>query len=57
MFKVPPKKFTRFLLKLHYVFPNESDFIDKVEFLYEDLHEIISRCDRIYHQTVKPFLD
>ena len=47
IFKVSPKWFTRFLLELHDVLPNQSDFVDKVEFFQEDLDEIISRCDRI----------
>ena len=49
IFKVAPKRFTRFLLELHDVHPNESDFVNRVEFLQEDLDEIISRCDRINH--------
>ena len=40
-FKVFSKRFGCFLLKLHYVFSNESDFIDRVEFLQEGLDEII----------------
>jgi len=47
MFKVPPKRFTWFLLKLHYILPNEGGFVDRVEFLQENLDEIISRRDRI----------
>ena len=44
-FKIPSKWFTRFLLKLHDVLPNESDFIDWIEFLQEDLDETIPGCD------------
>ena len=40
-FKVPPKRFTRFLLGLHDVFPNESGLVDWIEFLQEDLDETI----------------
>ena len=40
-FKVPPKRFTRFLFKLHDVFPNESGLVDWIEFLQEDLDETI----------------
>ena len=45
-FKVPPKRFTRFLLELHDVFPNESDLVNWIEFLQEDLDETIPECDR-----------
>ena len=38
-FKVPPKRFTRFLLELHDVFPNESVLMNWIEFLQEDLDE------------------
>ena len=44
--KVPPKWFTRFLFELHDVFPNESDLVDLIEFLQEDLDETIPGCDR-----------
>ena len=44
-FKVPPKRFTRFLLELH-VFPNESDLVNWIDFLQEDLDETIPGCDR-----------
>ena len=44
-FKVPPKRFTRFLLELHDVLPNESSLVNWVEFLQKDLDETISRCD------------
>jgi len=46
-----------FLLELHYVLPNEGDFMDMVEFLQENLDEIILRYDRICRQTIKSFLD
>ena len=42
-FKVPPKRFARFLLELHDVLPNESGLIDLIEFLQEDLDETIPR--------------
>ena len=45
VFKVPPKRFTRFLLELHDIFPNESGLVDWIEFLQEDLDETIPRCD------------
>ena len=38
-FKIPPKWFTRFLLELHDVLPNESGLINWIEFLQEDLDE------------------
>ena len=38
-FKVPPKWFTRFLLELHDVLPNESGLMNWIEFLQEDLDE------------------
>ena len=38
-FKVPPEWFTRFLLELHDCLPNESGFMDWIEFLQEDLNE------------------
>jgi len=38
-FKVPPELFTWFLLELHDSLPNESDFINWIEFLQEDLDE------------------
>ena len=44
-FKVPPKRFTRFLLELHDVFSNESGLVDWIEFLQEDLDETIPGCD------------
>ena len=40
-FKVPPKWFTRFLLELHDVLPNESGLMNWIEFLQEDLDETI----------------
>jgi len=46
VFKVPPKRFTRFLLELHNVLPNESDLVNWKEFLQEDLDETIQQCDR-----------
>ena len=46
-FKVPPKRFTNILLELHDILPNESDLVNKIEFLQESLDEIISRSDRI----------
>ena len=45
-FKVPPKRFTSFLLELDDIFSNESDLINWIEFLQEDLDKIISGCDR-----------
>jgi len=45
-FKVPPKWFTRFLLELHDVLPNESGLMNWIEFLQEDLDKIIPGCDR-----------
>ena len=44
MFKLPPKQFTRFLLELHDVLPNENGLIDWIEFLQEDLDETIQGC-------------
>ena len=38
-FKVPPKRFTRFLLELHDVLPNENGLMNWIEFLQEDLDE------------------
>jgi len=46
-FKAYPKWFARFFLELHDVLRNESSFVDMVEFLQENLDEIIARCDRI----------
>jgi len=40
-FKVPPKRFNRFLLELHDVLPNESGLMNWIEFLLEDINEII----------------
>ena len=40
-FKVPPKRFTRFLLELHDIFSNKSGLVDWIEFLQEDLDKII----------------
>ena len=45
-FKIPPKWFTRFLLELHDVFPDESGLMNWIEFLQEDLDETIPGCDR-----------
>jgi len=45
-FKVPPKRFTRFLLELHDIFSNESGLVNWIEFLQEDLDETIPGCDR-----------
>ena len=45
-FKVPPEWFTRFLLELHDRLPNESGFMDWIEFPQEDLDKTISGCDR-----------
>ena len=45
-FKVPSKRFTRFLLELHDGLPNERGLMNWIEFLQEDLDETISRCDR-----------
>ena len=36
-FKVPPKRFIRFLLELHDLLPNESGLMNWIEFLQEDL--------------------
>jgi len=47
VFKVPPKRFTRFFLELHNVLPNESGLMNGIEFLQEDLDEIIPGCDRV----------
>ena len=41
VFKVPSKRFTRFLLELHDVLPNEKGLMDWREFLQEDLDETI----------------
>jgi len=41
-FKVLPKWFTRFLLELLDVLPNESGLMNWIEFLQENLNEIIS---------------
>ena len=41
-FKIPPKWFTKFFLELYDVLPNESDLVNLVEFLQEDLDETIS---------------
>ena len=38
-FKISPKWFTRFLVKLHDVLPNESDLVNWIEFLQEDHDE------------------
>ena len=46
-FKVPLKWFTRFLLELHDVFPNERGLVNWIEFLQEDLDETIPGCDRV----------
>ena len=40
-FKLPPKWFTRFLLELHNVLPNESGLMNMIEFLQEVLDETI----------------
>ena len=48
-FKIPPKRFTRFLLDLHGVLPNESGLVNWIEFLQENLDEIILRYDRADH--------
>ena len=40
-FKVSPKRFTRFLLELHDIFPNESGLMNWIELLQEDLDETI----------------
>ena len=55
-FKEPPKWFTRFLLELHDVLPNENSFVDRVEFLQEDIDEIIPWCDRITAKLYSHFL-
>jgi len=44
-FKIPPKRFTRLLLELHDVLSNDSGLVNWIEFLQEDLDEIIPRCD------------
>ena len=41
-FKVPPKRFTRFLLELYDIFPNESVLMNGIEFLQEDFDETIT---------------
>ena len=46
VFKVPPKWFTRFILELHDVLPNESGLMNWIEFLQEDLAETIPKYDR-----------
>jgi len=46
-FKVSPKRFTRFLLELYDILPNESNFMDMIEFFQETPDEIIPRCDGI----------
>ena len=45
-FKVPPEWFIEFLLKLHDRHPNESGFMNRIEFLQENLDETIQGCDR-----------
>jgi len=40
-FNVPPKWFTRFLLELHDVLSKKSGLMNWIEFLQEDLDEII----------------
>ena len=45
-FKVPPKRFTRFLLELYDVLLNESGLMNWIELLQEDLDETIPRCDK-----------
>jgi len=37
VFKVPPKWFTRFFLELHDVLPNESGFMNWIEFFKKTL--------------------
>ena len=44
-FKVPSKRFTRFLLELHDVLSNEIGLMKWIEFLQEDLDETIPGCD------------
>ena len=39
MFKIPPKRFTNFLLELHDILPNESVLMNRIEFLQEGLNE------------------
>ena len=46
-FKVPLKWFTRFLLELHDVLPNESALLNWIEFLQEDLDETIPGCNGV----------
>ena len=45
-FKVPTKWFAWFLLELHDIFPSESDLMNWIELLQEDLDETIAGCDR-----------
>ena len=40
--KIPLKRFIRFLFELYDVLSNESDLVNWIEFLQEDLDEIIS---------------
>ena len=40
-FKVFSKQFRCFLLTIHYIFPDKSSLMDRVEFLQEGLDEII----------------
>jgi len=47
MFKIFLKWFTKFLLKLHDILPNESVLVDGIKFLQEKLDKIIPRSDRI----------
>ena len=43
-FKILSKWFTRFLLEMHDVLFNDSGLVNWIEFLQEDLDEIIPRC-------------
>jgi len=38
-FKVFPKQFVYFLLELHYVLANESNFVDRVDFFKKALNK------------------
>ena len=50
-YKVPPKRFTRFLLELHYVLPNESGLMNWIEFfkmtLMKPSHDVIEPAGKL----------
>ena len=54
--KVSPKRLVGFFFELHEVFSNQRSFVNRVEFLREDLDKILPRGDRVYSQAVQPFL-